>query len=185
MARYSLTAALSGAATALLLVAGAPVAGADTGAAAEPHVVTYDASRAAEFQEAIDEATATWNDQVSNVKFEKATDGQADLTVLADDDWPRAQVESLGVGTVWMGRQAVDEGHFVPRIATHELGHILGLPDDRTGICEDLMSGHSAGTDCKSTLPNAEEKAEVEANFEQGASIEPRTYTEAPALAGR
>ncbi|WP_243794655.1 snapalysin family zinc-dependent metalloprotease [Saccharopolyspora gloriosae] len=185
MPRFSMTTALAGAASAILLVTGAPLAGAVSGEAAEPHIVTYDASQAEEFQAAIDEAAEVWNGQLSNVKLEKATDGQADLTVLADDEWPRAQTESLGVGTVWMGRQAVDEGHHIPRIATHEIGHIFGLPDDRTGVCEDLMSGASAGTDCKNNLANPEEKAQIEENFAQGAEIEPRLFTEAPALAGR
>ncbi|MFR9730679.1 snapalysin family zinc-dependent metalloprotease [Saccharopolyspora sp. MS10] len=178
-----MTSALAGAATAIALVAGAPAAGAVS--AAEPHVITYDASGAEEFQDAVAEAAAVWNDQVANVKLEEATGGEADLTVLADDQWPRAQVESLGVGTVWMGRQAVDEGHHVPRIATHEIGHILGLPDDRTGVCEDLMSGASAGTDCENNLPNSEEKAEVEENFARGVAVEPTLFSEAPALAAR
>ncbi|TDD89393.1 snapalysin family zinc-dependent metalloprotease [Saccharopolyspora karakumensis] len=185
MSRFSMTTAIAGAATALLLVAGAPLAGAVTSDAAEPRIVTYDASQAEEFQAAIDEAAETWNGQVANVKLEKATDGQADLTVLADDGWPRAQTESLGVGTVWMGRQAVNEGHHIPRIATHEIGHILGLPDDRTGVCEDLMSGASAGTDCQNNLPNPTEKAQVDENFAQGLVIAPQLFTEAPALAGR
>ncbi len=173
--------ALTGAAAAMLLLVGAPVAGAVTDEAAEARIVTYDASQAEEFRSAIDDAAATWNEQVQNVKLEKATGGNADLTVLADDGWPRARTESLGVGTVWMGRQAVNEGHHVPRIATHEIGHIFGLPDERTGICEELMSGASAGTECQNDLPNDVEKSEVEQNFAEGVVIEPRLYTEAPA----
>ncbi|MBQ6643117.1 MAG: snapalysin family zinc-dependent metalloprotease [Saccharopolyspora sp.] len=183
MPRFSTTTALAGAAAAFLLAAGAPVAGAVSGEAAEPHVVTYDASQAEEFQGAVDEAAQVWNGQLSNVKLQKATDGQADLTVLADDNWPRAQTDSLGVGTVWIGRAAVEEGHHIPRITTHEIGHILGLPDDRTGVCADLMSGASAGTDCKNNLPNPDEKAEVDENFAQGAVIQPRLFTEEPVLA--
>lgn len=183
MPRYSMTTALAGAATAILLAAGAPTAGAVSGESAEPRVVTYDAGQAQEFQAAVDEAAEVWNGQLSNVELQKATDGQADLTVLADDDWPRAETVSLGTGTVWIGRAAVNEGHHVPRIATHEIGHILGLPDDRTGDCADLMSGASAGTSCKNNLPNPEEKAQVEQNFAQGVAIEPRLFTEAPVLA--
>ncbi|MEK8105894.1 snapalysin family zinc-dependent metalloprotease [Micromonospora sp. M12] len=43
-----------------------------------------------------------------------------------------------------MGRTAVNQGYDRTRIATHEVGHILGLPDRRTGLCTDLMSGSSA-----------------------------------------
>lgn len=165
MPRFSTTTALTGVATAFLLVAGAPLAGAVAADAAEPHVVTYDASQAQEFQAAIDEATATWNAQVTNVKFEKATDGQADLTVLADDGWPRAEVPSLGKGTVYMGRQAMDEGYDEVRVASHELGHTLGLPDMKPGPCSSLMSGASAGPECTNPNPDEDEKSEVESNF--------------------
>ena len=64
-----------------------------------------------------------------------------------------------------MGRQAVVEGHNPTRIAAHEIGHILGLPDRRTGLCQDLMSGASAGTSCTNAYPNPRERAAVEANF--------------------
>ena len=181
MPMSSIRTALTGMAAAVLVLVGAPAAGAIPSEAAAPRVVTYDASQAEEFQSAIDEAAKAWNGQVENVKLEKATGGQADLTVTADDGWPRARTDSLGVGHIIMGRQAVNEGHHTPRIATHEIGHIFGLPDDRTGICADLMSGHSAGTECKNNLPNPEEKAQVEQNFAQGKVIEPTLFTEAPA----
>lgn len=183
MPRYLTTTALAGAVTALLLTVAAPVAGANPSTAAEPRVVTYDASQAGEFQAAIDQAAQVWNGQVSNVKLQKATDGHADVTVLADDDWPRTETTSLGAGTVWMGREAVNEGYFVPRIATHELGHIFGLPDNRTGVCADLMSGHSAGPSCQNDLPNPQEKAQVEQNFADGTAITPQLFTEGPVLA--
>lgn len=183
MPRSSLRTAFAGTATALLLVASAPLASATSGGA--PHIITYDAGQAAEFQAAVDEAARVWNDQVSNVQLQKSTGGPADLTVLADDGWPRAQVDSLGSGTVWMGRSAVDAGHHVPRIGTHEIGHVLGLPDDRTGVCAELMSGASAGTDCRNAIPNAEEKAEVEQNFAQNEVIAPQLLAEPPVLATR
>lgn len=126
--------------------------------------IYYDASGAAEFQQAVDQAAQVWNDSLQNVQLEPGT-GSPGFDVLADDGWPRAQVTSLGSGTVWMGRIAVNEGYHVPRIATHEIGHILGLPDRRTGVCEDLMSGSSAPVDCANVLPNAAEIAEVEENF--------------------
>ncbi|GAA2358747.1 snapalysin family zinc-dependent metalloprotease [Saccharopolyspora halophila] len=184
MPRSSMT-ALAGAVTALLLVGSAPAASANSATSAGPHIVTYDAGKAAEFQAAVDAAAQVWNGQVSNVTLQKSAGGPADLTVLADDGWPRAQVDSLGSGTVWMGREAVSAGHHVPRIATHEIGHIFGLPDNRTGVCADLMSGASAGTDCTNDLPNEEEKGEVERNFAQDASIAPRLLAETPALATR
>ncbi|MFG3255598.1 snapalysin family zinc-dependent metalloprotease [Streptomyces sp. NPDC048172] len=129
-------------------------------------VVTYDASGSAEFADAVKKGVGVWNESVQNVELKPAESGeQADVTVLADDGWPRAQVPELGKGTVWMGRQAVNEGHDVVRIASHEFGHILGLPDRKPGPCSSLMSGASAGPDCTNPNPNEEEKAEVESNF--------------------
>ena len=143
--------------------------------------IRYDASRAAEFRTAVDEGARIWNEHVGNVRLVPGT--PADVVVLADNGWPRAQVRGLGRGTIWMGRQAVQDGHYTVRIASHEFGHILGLPDRRTGLCTDLMSGASAGTSCRNPDPNSAEIAEVESNFEDGRiGVTPGiTLTEAPA----
>ncbi|GAA2877544.1 hypothetical protein GCM10010517_39080 [Streptosporangium fragile] len=134
-----------------------------TAHAAAVRVLRYDASRAAEFRSAVDQAAQIWNSSVTNVRLVAGT--PADVVVLADNGWPRALPTGLGRGTVWMGRQATSQGYNPLRIATHELGHILGLPDRRTGLCSDLMSGSSAGVSCTNPYPNAAEKAEVQRNF--------------------
>jgi snapalysin len=126
-------------------------------------VLKYDASRAAEFRTTIDQAAQLWNSQVSNVRLVAGT--PANFVVYADNGWPRAQPTSLGRGTIWIGRQATAEGHNPLRISTHEIGHILGMPDRRTGRCTDLMSGASAGTSCTNAYPNAAERAEVDRYF--------------------
>lgn len=59
----------------------------------------------------------------------------------------------------------MNEGHNTIRISSHELGHILGLPDRKPGPCTSLMSGSSAGTTCTNAYPNTAEKAEVEGYF--------------------
>ncbi|GAA3212151.1 snapalysin family zinc-dependent metalloprotease [Nonomuraea helvata] len=64
-----------------------------------------------------------------------------------------------------MGRQATSQGYNPLRIAAHEIGHILGLPDRRTGLCSDLMSGSSAPVSCTNPNPSAAERAEVDRNF--------------------
>ncbi|MFI9592854.1 snapalysin family zinc-dependent metalloprotease [Nonomuraea sp. NPDC052265] len=130
-------------------------------------VVRYDASRSAEFVNVVNQAAQVWNANVVNVRLMQGT--PASFVVLADDGWPRTLPTSLGRGTIWMGRQAVDQGYFPLRIATHEIGHILGLPDRRTGLCSDLMSGSSAPVSCTNATPSAAERAEVDRNFAGGA----------------
>jgi snapalysin len=159
---------------AALLLGLAFLAGTGTAASAAPaaetadavRTIRYDASRSAEFRSAVDEGARIWNARVANVQF--VAGSPADVVIVADNGWPRARVTSLGRGTIWMGRQAVQEGHYTVRIASHELGHILGLPDRRTGRCTDLMSGASAGTSCRNPYPNSAEIAEVERNFQYG-----------------
>lgn len=146
-----------------LLTPGAASAGPGGPAPAAVRTLRYDASRAAEFRGVVDQAAQVWNSSVRNVQLQPGS--PADFIVLADNGWPRAQPTSLGRGRVWMGRQAVNEGHNPLRIAAHEIGHILGLPDRRTGRCTDLMSGASAGTGCTNPRPSAAEAAEVERNF--------------------
>ncbi|AQZ65313.1 secreted extracellular small neutral protease [[Actinomadura] parvosata subsp. kistnae] len=126
-------------------------------------VLRYDAGRAAEFSATVDQAAQVWNANVANVRLMRGT--PAHFVVYADNGWPRALPTSLGRGTVWMGRQAVNQGYYPLRIATHEIGHILGLPDRRTGRCSDLMSGSSAPTSCTNATPSAAERAEVDRNF--------------------
>ncbi|MFF0679936.1 snapalysin family zinc-dependent metalloprotease [Streptomyces tendae] len=150
------------------VAAGSPPDAANSPAAAR--VLTYDASGSAEFRSAVDRGAAIWNESVEGAELRPAPAGQrANIRVLADDGWPRALTTSLGSGTVWIGRQAVDEGYDTVRISSHELGHILGLPDRKPGPCSSLMSGSSAGTACTNPYPDAAEKAEVESNFGEAA----------------
>jgi snapalysin len=69
-----------------------------------------------------------------------------------------------------MGREAVNDGYYTPRIAAHEFGHILGLPDRRTGLCTDLMSGSSAPVSCRNPNPNTTEATTVNNLFRSSAT---------------
>jgi snapalysin len=144
---------------------------------AAPRVLYYDASRAAEFVAVVHQGARNWNSRVSNVRLEPVPAGRrANITVYADNGWPRAYTSSLGNGSWYMGRQAVNQGYYPPRIATHEFGHLLGLPDRRTGLCADLMSGSSAPVACTNAYPNSREAAEVNRNFATAVTVGPSTY---------
>ncbi|MCC2270494.1 snapalysin family zinc-dependent metalloprotease [Streptomyces olivaceus] len=161
--------------------AGSPADAAGSPAAAR--VLTYDASGSAEFRSAVDRGAEIWNESVEGAELRPAAAGQqANIRVLADDGWPRALTTSLGNGTVWIGREAVNEGHNTVRISSHELGHILGLPDRKPGPCSSLMSGASAGTECTNPYPNAAEKTEVEDNFAGAAASPSAVARSAPVL---
>ena len=146
---------------AILAAAGMQLA---TGApAAAVRTVYYDASRTGEFRTNFDQAAQIWNSRVSNVRLLAGT--PASITIYVDDGWPRAQPTGLGSGRIWMGRTAVNQGYDRTRIATHEVGHILGLPDRRTGLCSDLMSGSSAPVSCRNANPSAAEASRVNSLF--------------------
>ncbi|WP_017571369.1 snapalysin family zinc-dependent metalloprotease [Nocardiopsis halotolerans] len=135
-------------------------------------VLHYDASRAAEYTSAVAAAVRVWNSSVSNVRLEPASAGQrAEIRVIADDGWPRAHLGPVRPGgqvTVWMGRQGTAAGYDAVRIAAHELGHSLGLPDAKPGPCSSLMSGSTGGVNCTNPHPNAYERSWVEANYGSG-----------------
>lgn len=145
----------------------APAARADVGVAVV--TITYSDARAGEFADAVARGVAIWNNSVTNVRIQRAAAGtRADVQVIADDGWPRATLGPVrpgGSGTVWMGRQAVNQGYNVVRIASHEFGHILGLPDRKPGPCSSLMSGSSAGVSCTNPNPDSTERSRVQSLY--------------------
>jgi snapalysin len=161
------TTALTGA-----LVTGtvAPQATADVGVAVV--TITYSDANAGEFKAAVAQGIAVWNANVTSVHIQKAAAGaRADVQVIADNGWPRSilgPVRPGGSGTVWFGREAVNEGYNTVRIAAHEFGHILGLPDNKPGPCSSLMSGSTGGVSCTNATPNATERNRVQSTYANG-----------------
>ncbi|MGG8407033.1 snapalysin family zinc-dependent metalloprotease [Streptomyces sp. 12297] len=148
----------------------APVAVPDAAAA----VVTlrYDDSRAGGWEAAIAAGVASWNANVSNVRLVEAAPGvRAEIVIVATTGWPQATLGPVRPGRqvrVELGAQAVSQGYDKTRIAAHELGHSLGLPDTKPGPCTQLMSGSSAGTACTNAVPNATERSRVQAAYANG-----------------
>lgn len=167
------------------LLAALPLLGAAP-ATASPHTVTtvyYDNEAGSAWASAVSTAVANWNAALTNVQFAAGDAGNATVDLVADSGWPETQTSSPGSGTVYLGEEAVTEGYDRTRITAHELGHILGLPDNYNGDCNLLMSGHSAGTSCTNAKPAASEASQVDSIFANGsASMAPRVYRDA--LAG-
>ncbi|GAA1864867.1 snapalysin family zinc-dependent metalloprotease [Asanoa iriomotensis] len=151
-------------------------------AQAAVRVLYYDVSQAQEFQQVARQGALNWNSRVTNVRLEPVPAGRTpNIRVYADNGWPRAYTQSLGNGYWIMGRQAVNEGYYQPRISTHEFGHLLGLPDRRTGLCSDLMSGSSAPVSCTNAFPNSREATEVNNRFASLTSAPAREFVWQPA----
>ena len=146
-------------------------------AAAAPRTLYYDASQAQEFKAVVDQGAQIWNSRVVNVRLVPVPAGRTpNIRVYADNGWPRTYTTSLGNGRWYMGREAVNDGYMVARIAAHEFGHLLGLPDRRTGLCADLMSGSSAPVSCNNAYPNSREATTVNNRFASAAVVPAQTF---------
>lgn len=134
----------------------------------------YDDTQARGWEAAIAAGVNSWNANTTNVKLAKVRPGtRAEIQIVATNGWPQATLGPVrpgGRAQVQLGNQAVTEGHDKTRIAAHEIGHNLGLPDTKPGPCSQLMSGSSAGTSCKNAVPNAAERSRVESAYSRSAA---------------
>ncbi|MFF9909565.1 snapalysin family zinc-dependent metalloprotease [Streptomyces sp. NPDC013457] len=173
----------AGTTTAAVVLATATAATAAPATAPEPSTASasaavtlrYDDSRAGGWEAAIAAGVASWNANVGNVKLVEAAPGtRAEIVIVATTGWPQATLGPVRPGRqvrVELGSQAVTQGYDKTRIAAHELGHSLGLPDTKPGPCSQLMSGSSAGTSCTNAVPNATERSRVESAYAGGAAL--------------
>ncbi|HEX3781525.1 MAG TPA: snapalysin family zinc-dependent metalloprotease [Pseudonocardiaceae bacterium] len=170
---------LSAAALCSLPLLGLPfgIADATTAQPAKPAaatVVYYDNEAGSAWSAAVGTAVANWNSALHNVQFAAGDSSDSTVTLEADSGWPETETDQPGSGTVYLGEEAVSEGYDRTRITAHELGHILGLPDNYDGDCSILMSGHSAGTSCTNAHPGPDEVSQVDQIFAGGGSVHTR-----------
>ncbi|MFD5466688.1 snapalysin [Kitasatospora sp. NPDC127059] len=149
----------------------AVMASAEARRAADPWLqsvtVTYDTSQAPSFAADIANAAQIWNSSVHNVQLQE-TSGTGDFSYTeGDGSGSYASTDGHGHGYIFIDHQQAQE-YYSLRIVAHETGHVLGLPDDYSGPCSELMSGHGPGPSCTNAHPDANESAQVDALWANG-----------------
>jgi len=130
--------------------------------------VYYDDSQAPSFHSQISSAASIWNSSVSNVRLQESSGG-ADFAYYegSDPQGSYASTDGHGRGYIFLDYQQNQEYDSI-RVAAHETGHVLGLPDDYSGPCSELMSGGGPGPSCTNRYPDADERARVDQLWANG-----------------
>ncbi|WP_405784370.1 snapalysin [Streptomyces sp. NBC_01378] len=133
----------------------------------------YNASQAPSFRSQIASAAAIWNSSESNVKLQPASSG-ADFSYREGNDphGSHASTDGHGSGYIFLDYTQSRQNDSV-RVATHETGHVLGLPDDYSGPCSELMSGGGPGPSCTNRYPSATERSRVDQLWATGLAQAP------------
>ncbi|MEU8045098.1 snapalysin family zinc-dependent metalloprotease [Micromonospora echinofusca] len=125
--------------------------------------ICYNTSQAGSFAGTANQAASIWNNATSNLTL-TANCGSNLRIYQVTGGGSYAIRTSLGNGRVYIDTQQAQQ--YSPlRIMTHEIGHILGLPDNYNGNCAILMSGGSAGTSCTNPYPSSTEASRVSSLF--------------------
>ncbi|MER6126717.1 snapalysin [Streptomyces sp. NPDC001795] len=150
--------------------------------AAQPNAqavtVYYNASRAPSFRSQISSAAAIWNSSESNVKLQETSSG-ADFSYYEGNDSRGSYASTNGHGSGYIFLDYTQSRQYDSvRVVAHETGHVLGLPDDYSGPCSELMSGGGPGPSCTNRYPNAAERSRVDQLWATGPAQAPGTVNQ-------
>lgn len=131
--------------------------------------VTYDASQAPTFSSEIASSTQIWNSAVSNVQLVEGSNADFEYREGNDPRGSYASTDGRGNGYIFLD-YAQNQEYNSTRVTSHETGHVLGLPDNYSGPCEELMSGGGPGPSCTNATPNQEESNRVDQHWSSAVS---------------
>ncbi|MFE4520211.1 snapalysin [Kitasatospora sp. NPDC056783] len=124
--------------------------------------VTYDTANAPSFTGQISQAAQIWNSSERNVQLQQ-TGGNGDFSYYEGNDsrGSYASTDGHGHGYVFLD-YTQNQQYSSLRVVAHETGHVLGLPDDYSGPCSELMSGGGPGPSCTNPYPDGNERSQVD-----------------------
>ncbi|WP_374985889.1 snapalysin [Streptomyces fradiae] len=123
--------------------------------------VVYSAANAPSFRTQIARSTQIWNSSVSNVKLQEGSNPDFRYYEGNDSRGSYASTDGHGRGYIFLDYRQ-NQIYNSTRVTTHETGHVLGLPDNYSGPCSELMSGGGPGPSCTNATPNAQERSRVD-----------------------
>ncbi|MCX4845329.1 snapalysin [Streptomyces sp. NBC_00893] len=127
---------------------------------AQSVTVVYSAANAPSFRTQIANSAQIWNSSVSSVRLQEGSN--ADFTYYEGNDsrGSYASTDGHGNGYIFLD-YAQNQQYDSTRVTTHETGHVLGLPDNYSGPCSQLMSGGGPGPSCTNPYPDSNERSQV------------------------